>query len=391
MIDSKRMFARVQPLDTRSSRRTMWVLALFIVSCALWAHYAQLEEQVRAPGKVIVSSRSQVVQAVDGGVLRKLYVKEGDPVKAGDLIAELDPKRFQASNDEIRAKVAGLRANIMRLEAELAGAEPKFSSEIRAYPDIVSAQRDLHARRAQAQREELSSIEQSLRLAQAELTSLERLALSGDAARTEVLRARRQVNELQGNLTNKRNNYRQDAQSEIAKNQADLEQADQVLAQRREALQSTKLRAPMTGTVKNVKITTLGAVLKAGDEILQIVPSDEPLIIEAKVKSGDVAFLRPGLHANVKLDAYDYTVYGSLKGHVSYLSPDTLEEDIKKDEQPYYRVLIQIDEIPEDKSKPLEVIPGMTAVAQIITGERSVMAYLLKPIRRISGEALTER
>jgi adhesin transport system membrane fusion protein len=369
----------------------MWALVFFIAGSALWAHFAKLEEQIRAPGKVIVSSRSQIVQAVDGGVLKKLFVKEGDQVKAGDLIAELDPARFQASNDEVRAKVIGLRANIVRLEAEMSDKDLKFPAEIQAYPDIVSAQRDLHDRRAQSQREELASIEQSLQLATLELNSLERLAAGGDAARTEVLRARRQVSELQGNATNKRNAYRQDAQTELAKNQADLEQAEQVLAQRNEALQSTKIRAPMSGAVKNVKITTLGAVLKAGDEILQIVPSDDPLIVEAKVKSGDVAFIRPGLHANVKLDAYDYTVYGSLKGHVSYVSPDTIDEELKRDEQPYYRVLIQIDEVPTDASKPLEVIPGMTAITQIITGERTVMAYLLKPLRRISGEALTER
>lgn len=391
MIDPKRLFARTEPLDTATSRRVMWALVFFIAGSALWAHFAKLEEQIRAPGKVIVSSRSQIVQAVDGGVLKKLFVKEGDQVKAGDLIAELDPARFQASNDEVRAKVIGLRANIVRLEAEMSDKDLKFPAEIQAYPDIVSAQRDLHDRRAQSQREELASIEQSLQLATLELNSLERLAAGGDAARTEVLRARRQVSELQGNATNKRNAYRQDAQTELAKNQADLEQAEQVLAQRNEALQSTKIRAPMSGAVKNVKITTLGAVLKAGDEILQIVPSDDPLIVEAKVKSGDVAFIRPGLHANVKLDAYDYTVYGSLKGHVSYVSPDTIDEELKRDEQPYYRVLIQIDEVPTDASKPLEVIPGMTAITQIITGERTVMAYLLKPLRRISGEALTER
>ena len=220
---------------------------------------------------------------------------------------------------------------------------------------------------------------------------LERLAETGDAAQTEVLKMQRQVNELRGTRENKRNAYRQEAQSELAKSRGELEQAEQVLNQRKEALQSTKLHAPMSGTVKNVRITTLGAVLKSGDELMQIVPSDDPLIIEARVRSSDVAFVRNDLRANVKLDAYDYTVYGSLKGHVTYISPDTLEEELKRDEQPYYRVLIQIDEIPEDRAKDIDIIPGMTCLVEIITGERSVAQYILKPLRRVSGEALTER
>jgi membrane fusion protein, adhesin transport system len=146
----------------------------------------------------------------------------------------------------------------------------------------------------------------------------------------------------------------------LARSRSELEQSEQVLTQRREALQSTRIRAPMTGTVKNVRITTLGAVLKAGEELLQIVPSDDPLIVEARVKPADVAFVRKDLRANVKLAAYDYTVYGSLKGHVTYISPDTLQEELRRDEEPYYRVHIQIDEFPQGKRDKIEVIPGMS-------------------------------
>lgn len=387
-----RLFARTEPLRVGRWYVFLGVFGGVLLAAWLWASWAVITEQIRAPGKVIVSSRSQVVQVVDGGVLRKLGVKEGDTVVAGSLIAELDTVRFQASSDEVIAKVTGLNATIQRLEAELDKKPLKFSKELYEFPDIISAQTDLYERRKQLQSEEWESVQASLRLATEEMKSLEGLYETGDASQTEVLRARRTVNELRATAVNKRNGYRQEAQADLAKSRSELEVAQQQLTQKNEALQSTRLRAPMSGTVKNVRITTLGAVLKPGDELLQIVPSDDPFIIEVKVKPGDVGFVRKGLKANVKLDAFDYTIYGSMKGHVTYISPDTLEEEIKsKEEQPAYRVHIQIDEMPKDRAKPIEVIPGMTATAEIITGERTVAQYLLKPLRRVGSEALVER
>ena len=386
-----RLFARTEPLSLGHSYRQLVVVFVMLAISTAWAAWAKLDEQIRATGTVIVSSRSQVIQVVDGGVLRKLRVREGDSVKAGDLLAELDTVRFEASSDEIAAKVISLRAAIQRAEAELNGVPLKFSADVAAYPDIVSAQRDLYERRLRLQSEETAGLEQSFKLATEELNLTQQLAKTGDASRTEVLKSQRAVGDLRANITNKRNGYRQEAQADLAKNRSDLEQAEQVLTQRKQALDSTKIRAPMTGVIKNVRITTMGAVLKAGDELMQIVPSDEPLIIEARVKPADVAFVRKDLHANVKLDAYDYTVYGSLKGHVTYISADTLQEELKKDEEPYYRVHIQIDHIPEQHRDRIEVIPGMIARVEIITGDRTVLQYILKPLRRISSEALVER
>lgn len=386
-----RLFARTEPLRVQRSYRNLLVLVAVVVAGVAWASWATLDEQIRAPGTVIVSSRSQVIQVVDGGVLRKLLVREGDIVKSGDLLAELDTVRFAAGADEIAAKVISLRAAIQRAEAELANEPLQFSKDVAAYPDIVSSQRNLYDRRRQLQAEELTGLEQTLKLAREELKLIEQLEKTGDASQAEVLKARRQANDAQSMITNKRNGYRQEAQAELAKNRSELEQAEQVLTQRQQALDSTRLHAPMSGTIKNVRITTRGAVLKQGEELMQIVPSDEPMIVEAKVKPADVAFLRKELHANVKLDAYDYTVYGSLKGRVTYISADTLEEDLKKDEEPYYRAHIQIDEFPEQHRDKIEVIPGMTAKVEIITGERTVMQYLLKPLRRVSSEALVER
>lgn len=389
--DSDALLARTRAIDLKRLDLLLVAAAAFLLTLMIWAEIAVIEEQIRATGTVIVSSRSQVVQSVDGGSLKVLHVKEGQQVQAGDLIAELDPVRLQASTDEITAKMIGLQATIERLTAEVTEQPLQFSKAILAYPNILSSQSVLYDKRRRAQQEELTAISRSGDLAQQELDLMLKLASAGDASQSEVLKAQRQVNDLRAQQANKHNGFRQDAQLELAKVQSELAQTEQVFAQRHEALTSTQLRAPMSGIVKNVRYTTLGAVLKAGDELLQIVPSDDALIIEAHVKPSDVAFLRHGLRANVKLDAYDYTLYGALKGEVIYISPDTLEEDLKGDEKPYYRVHIRTDSNAPNGQKALEVRPGMTASVEIITGSRTIANFVLKPLRRTVDEALHER
>lgn len=390
----QRLFARTQPLEISAFTRLIWLLTLAVASFAAWSSWAELEEQVRARGKVIVSSRTQVVQVVDGGVLEKLHVRQGQRVAEGDLLAELKTARFLASADEIASRVATHTAAIERLEAELEGTQPQFPAKLqKEYPDIVRSQLRLYQRRVELQREELDAINRSAELAKQELAALEELEKTGDAARTEVIRVRREVSELLATAVNKRNGYRQEAQGELANSRSALEEAQQQLTQRMEALQATQVRAPMSGTINDIAITTTGAVLRPGDELLQIVPSDDPLIVEAEVSPVDVAFLRMDLPANIKLDAYDYTIYGSLRGKVVYISPDTVqEENPRRDEEPKFRVHLVIDQVPEREGRePIEVLPGMTATTEIITGKRTVAQYLLKPLRRGSSEALTER
>jgi adhesin transport system membrane fusion protein len=391
-----RLFARIEPIRLGPEGRIgFWVLALFI-AFGTWASWAEIDEQIRTNAKVIVSSRSQIVQSVDGGVLTELNVREGDKVAAGDLLAVLDPARMQASADEIVAKTLSLKAVMQRLEAEIGDRPLKFSEELRRHPQIIRSETRLYERRRQALDEELASIEAGLALATQELEALQRLAATGDASSTEVLRSRRQVTEMQASLTNRRNRYYQEAQAELSSARGELQQSLQVLAQRKEALASTRLYAPMSGVVNNVRFTTIGAVLRAGEELLQIVPSGEPLIVEAKVPPRDVAFVRRGLKANVKLDAYDYAIYGGFTGEVVYISPDTLEDRSPgSEEEPAYRVHVQID--PENQGRrqaradEIEIIPGMTATVEIITGRRTVAQYLLKPIRRVRENSLTER
>lgn len=391
------LFARAQPLKLGPDARIgLWIIVLLALF-GTWASWAEIDEQVRTPAKIIVSARSQVVQAIDGGVLSELNVREGDRVSAGDLLAVLDPTRMQASTDEIVAKSLSLKAVMQRLEAEITERPLQFSPEIRAHPDIVRSEQRLYQRRTQSLAQEIKSLEAGLSLAVRELDALMRLSRTGDASRSEVIKAQRETNELEAKITNRRNTYFQEAQSELAKARGELEQTLQVLAQRREALASTRLYAPMSGIVNGVRHTTIGAVLQSGDELLQIVPSDEPLLVEARIPPRDVAFVRNGLQANVKLDAYDYAVYGGLSGEVVYVSPDTLDQDDNRrgDEEPAYRVHVRIDTDqqlrPSQAGERIEVIPGMTATLEIITGRRTVAQYLLKPIRRVRDNALKER
>ena len=389
----KRLFARIEPLRHGPESRIGFLFLALLAAFGAWANWAEIDEQIRTQATVIVSSRSQIVQSIDGGVITEPNVREGDTVARGDRLAVLDPGRVQASTDEIASKTISLRAIMQRLEAEIADTPLRFDAEIRRHPTVVRAETRLYERRQQSLTEEIASLEDTLAFARQEMQALNRLAATGDASSTEVLRAQRQVSELQAKITNRRNAYYQEAQSELSRARAELSQSMQVLAQRQEALASTKLYAPMSGVVNNVRFTTIGAVLGAGDELLQIVPSDEPLIVEARVSPRDVAFVRRGLKANVKLDAYDYAIYGGFTGEVVYISPDTLgRAETGRDEEPAYRVHVQIDaEQLLAKTDKIDVIPGMTATVEIITGRRTVAQYLLKPIRRVRDNSLTER
>ena len=394
MTLNERLFARTRPIEIRPALRALSGLLLVVFVLAVWSVWAELEEQIRARGKVVVSSRSQVIQIVDGGVLAKLNFKEGDHVREGEVIAELQTVRFQASAQEIATKVAGLKAAVTRLEAELEGVEPKFDKTLtKDYSDLVTSQQNLYNRRVQLQEEEQAAIARSVVLAEQELEALNALQKTGDAALSEVIKIRRQVSELKASAVNKKNAYRQEAQSELAKSRGELEQAMELLTQRTEALNATQIRAPLSGVVNNIKFTTMGAVLRAGDEIMRIVPSDESLLIQAEVSPRDVGFLRVGLPANIKLDAYDYVIYGSLQGTVTYISPDTIEQEYaKQDEEPKYQVNITVNPESVEKNRKIkELIPGMTTTAEIITGKKTVAQYLLKPLLRARSEALTER
>lgn len=376
-----------------TGRLLIWCSAFAIGGFLYWANWAELDQITRANGQVIASSRNQVIQVSDGGVLSELPVREGAVVKRGALLARFDKTRTEAGYLESASKVAALRATIARLKAELFGGKPKFPPELTKYPEFRATNLALFYKRQAAVHEEISALEQSKKLIKAELNMNLPLLKTGDVSRAEILKLQRQAADIQGQITNRRNKYLQETQTDLAKAQEDLGGVLQILAQRKEQLDFTEIHSPMDGVVRNVRLTTLGGVARPGDEIMQIVPLNDDMIIEARVKPADIAFIRPGLQASVKLDAYDYTIYGTLKGEVIYISADTLNEDMRSNDQPYYRVQIKtrIHNLVSRNNQRIEIQPGMTATVEITTGKNTVLRFLTKPITKTIGESLGER
>ena len=373
--------------------RVVWALLAAVLAFVVWAAWADLDQITRGSGQVIASSHTQVVQTVDGGILATLRVREGDKVRRGQLLATLEAAKAEASFQETAARSAALRANIARLQAEVFGGEPRFDKGLSAWPEFVSNQRTLYTKRQAAVREEVAALQSALELARKELDMNLPLVKTGDVSRADVLRLQRQVADLQGQITNRSNKYMQDSQAELAKAEEDLAGVLQVQAQRKEQVDNTRLTAPVDGTVKNVRFTTLGAVLKPSEELLSIVPADDELIVEVKIRPADIAYLKSGLPATVKFDAWDYSIHGSFAGHVSYISADTLSEDTRQGEQTYYRVKVALEQprLFSHKGHPIELQPGMTAQVDIKTGTQSVLHYLTKPITKTLSESMGER
>lgn len=374
-------------------RMGVWGSILVVGLFFAWAYYAEIDQITRAQGQIIPSSRTQIIQAPDGGVIEKLLVREGAEVDRGELLVRFDQTKAEASYREAEFKVAGLSATVARLRSEVFGGEPIFKPETLLFPEFRQNQTDLLRKRRESLESEIRAIERMKVLAQRELDMTKPLLKTGDVSMAEVLRLERLVAEQEGQITNRTNKYQQDSQSELNKMEEDLAGAKESLIQRKNLLDNTELRAPVNGTVKNVRVTTRGGVLRPGDELMQIVPVDDALIVEAKVKPSDVAFLKPDQDVVIKIDAYDYTIYGSLEGKLTYISADTLNEDVKQGEQAYYRVQVKT-ESPRFNRRPnenLQLQPGMTATIEIKTGGNTVLKYLLKPVIKTLNESLGER
>ncbi|CEN56207.1 HlyD family type I secretion periplasmic adaptor subunit [Candidatus Methylopumilus turicensis] len=371
----------------------LWTTIFAVFIAIFWASQAEIDQITRAQGQVIASSRTQVIQSGDGGTVEDMLVKEGDRVERGQVLVRLDKTKIESLYLEARAKVAALRAAQSRLRAEIFGGEPIFSEDVLGYPQFKQSQLLLLTKKRNAIREQVQAIKGMLTLAKSELAMTEPLLKTGDVSMSDILKLQRTIAELQGQLTNVNNKYLQDTQAEITKVEEDLAGAEQTLAQRRDQLAHIELKSPVNGIVKNVRITTLGGVVKPSEEVMEIVPEDDDLLIEAKVKPTDIAFIRPGLNANVKIDAYDYSIYGSLNGKLTYISADTLTEDLKQGEQAYYRVQVKAlnKKFSARPKELLEIQPGMTATVEIITGQSTVLKYIIKPVIKTMSESLSER
>ena len=368
-------------------------LFLVIVPFFAWASYAQIDQISHAQGQVITTAKTQEIQSANDGVVEEIYVHEGQHVKKGDRLIVLEKSQAQASYDDSRAKVAALQAALVRLRAEVYGKPLIFSQQVKNYPEFVDNQTALFHRRQQALNDEISALSESLKLAQDELDLNLPLLKNGDIGATEIIRIKRQIADLKGQISNKRNKYFQDSQAEMTKAEEELSTKEQELTDRTITLERTVIISQMDAIVKNIILTTQGARVRPGDVILELVPSGDQLIIEAKLSPSDISFIKQGQKAAVKLDAYDYSIYGIFHGKVKYISPDTLTEKTAQGDKQYFRVQIALDQtqLISKSGKKIDIAPGMSAQVDIITGNRSVLTYLSKPVTKTFSESLHER
>lgn len=374
------------------ARIVVWSALVTLIVLITWASFAKIDQVTRAQATVIASARTQEIQASDGGVVKEILVKEGDEVKKDGLLLVLEEERAQASLDNSAAKVAALQAKIARLEAEIFDRPLKFGEELQKYPEYLQNQKQLYQRRRQAIKQDVASLQSMLALAKKELALNEPLLQYGDVAQADVIRLQRQVADIEAQINNKQNRYFEEAQAELTKAQEDLQAEQEQLKDRAQVLEEKRLYAPTNGKVNNIKITTIGGVVKPGEVIMELLPTSSDLVVEAKVRPVDIAYVSEGQKASVKLDAYDYSIFGAMTGEVVYISPDTLMQQTPRGEEPYYRVQIRIGKAQYAKrAEEIVIRPGMTASVDIKARERTVLSYLTKPITKTLSEGLGER
>lgn len=420
---------------TTSSQLLVWTIFAVILSAIVWASQAELDKIIRGEGKVVPSSNVQVVQNLEGGIVDAIYVHEGDKVKKGQILLRLDNTLYQSSYGESEIKEWGLKAKAARLEALSTGKPFKFKipkdlpdrdtiitlyqrekalyqskiRELNTTKSIYDQQIQQSKLDLKEARSQLSQLRRSYQIIQKRITLLKPLVKRGFAAREDLLKLEQEENETLSKIKTTENsipslkskiqemkNKKQQAIEEF-KNKAheelndvltEIAQIEKSKTAIEDRVKRTEVRSPVDGIIKKLNVTTIGGVVQPGDDIVEIVPDDDKLIIEAKILPRDIGFIRPGLKALVKFTAYDFTVYGGLTGKVIQISADTMTDE---EGNSYYLVRIKTDKnhLGSDQH-PLKLLPGMVATVDIIVGKHSVLDYLLKPIIKAKENALRE-
>ncbi|MDA0425339.1 HlyD family type I secretion periplasmic adaptor subunit [Stutzerimonas frequens] len=416
----------------RLVRLTIWGLVAFVLFLVLWAHFAIVDEVTRGEGKAIPSSRLQKIQNLEGGIVAELFVREGQIVEAGDPLLRLDDTRFASNVGETEADRLALAARVERLSAEVEGRDLAMPENVlRDAPNLADSERALFESRRDQLRAEIGGLEEqlaqrrqevremsskqeqfrsSLALLRKEIAMSEPLVSSGAISPVEVLRLKRAevesrgqldattlalprahaaIKEIESKIGETRGRFRSEALTQLNEARTELSKLKSTGKALEDRVRRTLVTSPVRGVVQQMLVSTIGGVIQPGSDIVEIVPLDDTLLVEAKVRPQDIAFLHPGQEAMVKFSAYDFTVYGGLKAELEHISADSITDE---DGNSFFLIHLRTDKshLGSDE-KPLLIIPGMMASVDIITGHKSVLSYLLKPIIRAKAEALRER
>ncbi len=379
-------------LTTNRPSLMIKIIAFAIIVFITWSNFAPLDEIVRGGGKVVPSSKAQVIQSLEGGILDELKVWEGKIVEKGDVLARLSDAQFDGSFRELESDVTALTARLLRLEAELNQAETlTLPSEIwEKDKRVAQSEVQFFQARQNEYKTARSSLVEASQLQNREVTMLKDLTRKKIAPEIDLLNARQAQSESKAQLATLDSEYKLVRSEEYAQTLTELKKVKATMAIRQDQLDRTTLVAPVRGIVNAIHITTIGGVAPSGEPILEITPLDDELRVEAKIKPKDVAFVRPNMRTTVKLTAYDYTIYGALKGKVLHVSSDTFEDQNFRDSEPYYKALISVDSTSLiGATKNIDIRPGMIADVELHIGQKTVLQYLLKPLFK-SKEAFRE-
>ena len=420
----------------RPPRRWTNALLLFIVVTVVaiigWAWWAELEEVTSGTGQVIPASKIKVVQNLEGGIVSEILTKDGARVTKGQVLLRIDPTGFGARLNESLGRHAGMQATLTRLRAEASSTEPNFGDELIAnWPDLVTREFTLfQSRRDELQaslsvlkelviqrgqeikelRNQMRVLARSLALVQEELNLMRPAVADGIVSRVELFRTEARVNDLEGELSSAKlalprvratlaearqrleeraRQFRSEALLERNDTEVELAALSENISAEQDRVARTDVRAPVDGIVKEIKVTTIGQVVQPGLDLVEIVPLDDSLLIEVEVRPADIAFLKPGQPAVVRLTAYDFTIFGTLKGELQSISADTIEDE--QGEQ-FYKILVRTERnYLGDEAAGNSILPGMVAQVDVITGHKTVLQYIANPLLRIKGQALRER
>ena len=396
-VEDEQILNQIHILEDGNNVSASKATNIIIVVCGflfvffLWGYFFKIDEVSKGEGRVIPSSKEQTIQSMDGGILSSISVKEGDIVKTGEVIATLDQIRTTSNLQETFAKYNAALAAQARLYSEVNNIPLKFPKELNKLPDLIQAETNLYHSRVENYKASLKNIADSRSLIESQLSINKRLAEEGAASRVDVINLERQIVDLNMKQADLQNQFVVQARQEFTRIKAEVEALAPIIVGRKDMVEKSSIKSPVYGIVKDIQVTTVGGVIPPNGTLMNIVPLDDKLLIEAQISPRDVAFIRPDQNAQVKITAYDYSIYGTLAGKVVTISPDTIKDEVKPDVV-YYRVYIRTDKdylITPGGIKHY-ITPGMVATVDIKTGQKTILQYLMKPFNKVN-EALRER